>query len=228
MISQIVCEWHTSTRSQDCYATRFRSSRNSFQMTSLDDLTAWDKRRRPSEQLNAIVAVNLARLTNTPSILPAALYSCCQLSVDELLEGYTRPDGVTESLSTEDLRRCFKGKVQLCMQYMKRMDDVLDTLIEYDPEIEEGCTQSSNRMAGKKCQHAIKHMWHQWVFRMGDKDDCCCDALIPWEKIFPRHRRKQQSDERRLYPQCAETLQIRDAGDRENLWWRLSSILELE
>ncbi|KAH9910838.1 uncharacterized protein B0H18DRAFT_405977 [Fomitopsis serialis] len=35
----------------------------------------------------AITAVNLARLTNTPSILPSASYVCCQLPNHDLLDG---------------------------------------------------------------------------------------------------------------------------------------------
>ncbi|TFK84823.1 hypothetical protein K466DRAFT_495907 [Polyporus arcularius HHB13444] len=60
----------------------------------------------------AIAAVNLARLTDTPSILPSALYHCVLLQSDLLL-GFTREDGTKEYLSQEDLGKCIDGTAQL-------------------------------------------------------------------------------------------------------------------
>ncbi|KAH9932341.1 uncharacterized protein B0H18DRAFT_1102473 [Fomitopsis serialis] len=42
-------------------------------------------------------AVNVARLTNTPSILPSASYVCCQLPNHDLLDGASHSDGTVES-----------------------------------------------------------------------------------------------------------------------------------
>ena len=60
----------------------------------------------------AIGIVNLARLTDTPSLLPAALYICSNLG-DAVLDGWTREDGTTEYLSEQDLRLCINGRYAL-------------------------------------------------------------------------------------------------------------------
>lgn len=70
----------------------------------------WEKTRRPYSS-RAITAVNLAHLTNTPSILPTALYACCQLPDDNLLEGAVHSDGTTDTLNRSDLVKCLKAKV---------------------------------------------------------------------------------------------------------------------
>ncbi len=59
-----------------------------------------------------IGVVNLARLTNTPLFLPAALYACCYLR-GALLDGWTREDGTIEHLCAEDLKRCFHASIAL-------------------------------------------------------------------------------------------------------------------
>lgn len=53
----------------------------------------------------AIAAVNIARLTNTVSMLPFALYQVCTLG-GLMMDGYQRRDGTVEYLSTQDLRLC--------------------------------------------------------------------------------------------------------------------------
>ncbi|KAH9932309.1 uncharacterized protein B0H18DRAFT_987525 [Fomitopsis serialis] len=71
----------------------------------------------PYSALRAITAVNLARLTDTPSILPSAIYACCQLLDQVLLEGATHLDGTIETLGRGDLIKCMKAKVKFtCMQ----------------------------------------------------------------------------------------------------------------
>ncbi|KAI0669061.1 hypothetical protein C8Q78DRAFT_978943 [Trametes maxima] len=65
------------------------------------------------EPIHAISAIALARLTNTPSILPTAFYVCATLSPSEIMEGYTRRDGVIERLSKEDMKRCLNLRDRL-------------------------------------------------------------------------------------------------------------------
>lgn len=63
--------------------------------------------------IDMITAVNLARLTNTPSILPAALYGCCVLDDTSLLSGVLRENGTCEKLSDDDLQNCLDGREKL-------------------------------------------------------------------------------------------------------------------
>ncbi|KAH9932318.1 uncharacterized protein B0H18DRAFT_987551 [Fomitopsis serialis] len=84
--------------------------------------------RRPSLQSphHSITAVNLARLTETSSILPLALYDCCQLPVETLLNGHTYPGGRVEKLSADDVQRCIQALsvlgVQRTLAIVKSMD----------------------------------------------------------------------------------------------------------
>ena len=71
----------------------------------------------PKQQLafegpHAIGAVNLARLTDTPLMLPTALFWCCHLG-GALLDGWTREDGTVEHLSAADLKLCFDARFAL-------------------------------------------------------------------------------------------------------------------
>ena len=65
-----------------------------------------------TKDAHAIGAVNIARLTDTPSMLPFALYHCAYLG-GALLEGWKRRDGTVEQLSHADLQRCIDGRVTL-------------------------------------------------------------------------------------------------------------------
>ncbi|CCM05799.1 uncharacterized protein FIBRA_08033 [Fibroporia radiculosa] len=60
-----------------------------------------------------IVVVNLARLTDTPSLLPIGLYLCCLLDMDDLVDGCHYEDGSFDQLDSEDLKRCVAGKSHL-------------------------------------------------------------------------------------------------------------------
>ncbi|PCH43096.1 hypothetical protein WOLCODRAFT_74112 [Wolfiporia cocos MD-104 SS10] len=65
------------------------------------------------EPIDAITAVNLARLTKEHSMLPTALFICSQLPPDMLVRGVQRPDGSWEQLSPDDLARCIEGRTRL-------------------------------------------------------------------------------------------------------------------
>ncbi|OCH87259.1 hypothetical protein OBBRIDRAFT_889927 [Obba rivulosa] len=65
------------------------------------------------DEADTITVVNLARLTDTTSILPLALYGCCQLQ-QKLITGVTR-EGRHEELSRSDLLACIEGKDRLAL-----------------------------------------------------------------------------------------------------------------
>ena len=57
----------------------------------------------------AIAAVNIARLTDMPSMLPFALYLVCTLE-GSAIDGYERRDGSVEHLSAQDLKLCMNAR----------------------------------------------------------------------------------------------------------------------
>ncbi|KAH9829579.1 uncharacterized protein C8Q71DRAFT_843674 [Rhodofomes roseus] len=101
-------------RLQECYPTKLNDwddlgSFSPLRFGSTDDEDEVDARGT-----QAIVAVTLARLTETHSLLPAALYECCQLDSRVLIKGRIRPDGTAITLSPEDLAQCIDAKANLC------------------------------------------------------------------------------------------------------------------
>nr|VWP01114.1 Cytochrome P450 51 [Ganoderma boninense] len=68
------------------------------------------------DNIDMIGIANLARLTDTLSMLPGALFVCTLLSPGELLRGLTREDGTVEHLSADDLRRCLEGQRTLAIE----------------------------------------------------------------------------------------------------------------
>ncbi|KAI0632739.1 hypothetical protein C8Q77DRAFT_1262464 [Trametes polyzona] len=81
--------------------------------TDLDSYLA-ARRIRPSTwtRAHAIGVVNLARLINEPALLPAALMECCTLGAD-IVHGLAHDDGTRETLSPDDLGRCFVGRARM-------------------------------------------------------------------------------------------------------------------
>ncbi|TBU27555.1 hypothetical protein BD311DRAFT_665122, partial [Dichomitus squalens] len=54
--------------------------------------------------------VNLFRILDKPEMLATAVYACCRLSPDNLVNGFERADGTSETLSPADLVLCLKAQ----------------------------------------------------------------------------------------------------------------------
>ncbi|TBU29629.1 hypothetical protein BD311DRAFT_755928, partial [Dichomitus squalens] len=63
--------------------------------------------------IHHIAVVNLATLSDTPSLLPSALFACCSIPPNRLVQGFEREDGVQEQLSLDDLTRVLVGRADL-------------------------------------------------------------------------------------------------------------------
>ncbi|EPS95750.1 hypothetical protein FOMPIDRAFT_12386, partial [Fomitopsis schrenkii] len=72
-------------------------------------LVEWN-RLNPAYTTRAITDVNLARLTGTGAVLPAALYVCSQLPVEVLLGPALHYDGTFDALLKADLTKCVRGR----------------------------------------------------------------------------------------------------------------------
>ena len=80
-----------------------------------NDLFPPPKQHIAMEGSQYIGAVTLARLTDTPLMLPYALYQCSLLG-GSLLDGWKREDGTVEHLCTADVKRCFDGRIAIGQQ----------------------------------------------------------------------------------------------------------------
>ncbi|KAI1787620.1 hypothetical protein LXA43DRAFT_1098154 [Ganoderma leucocontextum] len=79
------------------------------------------------DRIHYIGAVNLARLTNTPLLLPMALYGCCYLG-GLLVGGWTREDGTVEHLCMADLKRCFDARITLVQEQFLLLSCLFDAV----------------------------------------------------------------------------------------------------
>ncbi|KAH9932275.1 uncharacterized protein B0H18DRAFT_987382 [Fomitopsis serialis] len=119
----------------------------------------------------AIIAVNLADLTNTPSILPSALYACCQLPDDKALLGASLSDGTLETLSKDNLLRRSNGRVKLAFKQAL----VIHELFVHRFSDSEGCTTA------RVCRGTIRDMREEAIERI-DGDEV--NVLSSWDAFL--------------------------------------------
>ncbi|TBU53872.1 hypothetical protein BD310DRAFT_128043 [Dichomitus squalens] len=135
-----------------------------------DNFDAWYRStlvRPPSFQaVHSIAVVNLARLTNTPSMLPTALMDCCTLG-PEIVDGLVREDGTRETLPLDDLGRCFVGRAKMA-QASARIAHLM-----FRPPVSAACRQPAC------CQRVLQRLLNE----LGNaRDDVisCVDWYASW------------------------------------------------
>nr|VWP02333.1 Phospholipid-transporting ATPase (EC [Ganoderma boninense] len=87
---------------------------------------------------HCIGVVNIARLTNTPSLLPATLYTCTLLGAT-VMNGWEREDGCVEYLSTDDLKRCFDARERLCQERAMVLCKIFDNRLSQRCDTADTC-----------------------------------------------------------------------------------------
>ena len=102
--------------------------------------------------VDAIVAVNLARLIEMLSMPHFPLYECCRLSGDALLSGRKRSDGLLDTLSTSDLALCFNAKGCLCARTVVFVTQLF--VSRNLPSNTNMCTASTTCCASVFCLHS--------------------------------------------------------------------------
>ncbi|KAI1795319.1 hypothetical protein LXA43DRAFT_1178792 [Ganoderma leucocontextum] len=164
--------------------------------------------RRPSpapqlalEPVHNIGAVNLARLTDTPSILPLALYGCAYLD-GALFDGWTREDGTIEHLSNADLRRCADARVALAHEH----HSILSRL--FDHAASAACTRPD------RCAAELRRL-----HRVAIRSDVRRTAIMDWSagvRILERHGV--------LCGPCSDELLERNDSERKKIFDKLPDI----
>lgn len=98
---------------------------------------------------DAVIAVNLAHLTQTFSVLPTALYMCCQLPSSTIVSGVIRNAcGPIEKLSDNDVVRCMDARVDLARF------NLLSTFQIWNPRVSHLCTDTA------RCSATLEHQTH--------------------------------------------------------------------
>ena len=126
-----------------------------------------------------IGVIQLARLTDNPSLLPLAFYRCAMLG-GRVAQGWTREDGSVMYLSPDDLQRCINGYAWICRKVEKRIRRV------FTPEPSQSCPtrDECHRSATALCdallrdQNVRRNFWRDLFGGLG--------YFIPeWTEKFP-------------------------------------------
>ena len=149
---------------------------------------------------NPIGVINLARLTDTPALLPAAFYLTCQMG-GKILEGWKREDGTVEYLSEGDLRLCMDGLVSLGGD-LAHLRFLISRVLPNDQ-----CT------CRKICQREMKRM-QNYIYCHG------IDALRDWKSILGTYDCVACDG-------CTEALLKSATDGRRMIWNMLPSIFKV-
>ncbi|TFK79702.1 hypothetical protein K466DRAFT_505139 [Polyporus arcularius HHB13444] len=154
-----------------------------------------------------IGVVNIARLTNTPSLLPYSLYMCANLG-GEVLKGYTREDGSVEYLSPDDLRRCIDARSRLSCRGLAMCSRIFADTVNKE------CTTRSS------CCTSLKTAFWEVAQRGNPAKTCILD---PWGHIISRSARAHS-----ICPCCKQEMLLRDEEECRVAWNALPEIFDLE
>ncbi|TBU62631.1 hypothetical protein BD310DRAFT_917847 [Dichomitus squalens] len=156
---------------------------------------------------HGIGAVQLARLTNNPGMLPVALY-LCSLDASVLAHGWTRADGTVERLEPEDLERCIDGYEIL----REETSTVLARIFQFASSWE--CT------APNSCEVLCLAVFHALASAFSERHT----LLHSWEDMYDEW---MVSSHVTLCTACMEALCEREKEQRSAIWRRLPKIYGL-
>lgn len=155
--------------------------------------------------------VNIARLTQSHTILPTALVVCCDaLCSRSLLFGVEREDGTLETLDDDDLVRCVSAKRDLIRASTKA---VLAAFAPFDTprcEHHSECQQEFRNFLLPYFVENLEVITREHLFSTWDclvDDDLLCQVAI--------------------CDQCVEHLGERVRSEQKKVWERLPEILDL-
>ncbi|EIW56790.1 uncharacterized protein TRAVEDRAFT_170761 [Trametes versicolor FP-101664 SS1] len=174
---------------------------------SFDTWARVDPPRPPAFQgVHSIGVVNLARMTNTDVLLPTALMNCCMLDATDLVHGFAREDGTAETLSADDLGRCFLGRAALMQA------NTLATLALFNQTLAEGCTRR------EVCAPVFLRLLDE--LRNHEKVVCTLDWYKYWSDYIDG-----RDDDRRLCTPCYKMLLEREKQQHREIWRRLPELM---
>ena len=156
-----------------------------------------------TKEEHAIGAVNLARLTDTPSMLPLALYRCAYLG-GALLDGWKRRDGTVEELSRADLQRCIDGRIALAEEQRILVYHL------FDEEPSEDCELPW------LCEETLRGLQENAMVSRDNKD---CPPLADWTVVWAT------SD---LCEDCKGVLVVHNRRLQRQVWNKLPEIFDIE
>lgn len=140
-----------------------------------------DTLRDIAPSMDAIVAVNLARLTDTLAMLPMLLYECCRLPGDTLVAGRMRPCGLIDHLSPGDLALCFDAKGRLCARTLTLISKLFVSSNLLSDQFNLKCATP------KICRASVFSLRAKWTEQALSG---CSDLLRDWGRIIKNRNHK--------------------------------------
>ncbi|PIL26442.1 hypothetical protein GSI_12200 [Ganoderma sinense ZZ0214-1] len=166
-------------------------------------LLSWD-------DAGPIAVVNIARLTDTPSLLPIALYECCNLG-EILIDGRKGEDGTVEHLSPADLKRCVRAR----NEFAKEASALTSTIFNSGPSGD--CTTLD------LCTASL-HSFLVQIMTDGSVADSA--VLENWDYVVRRGARPRNNQG--YCSACERELLARASRETERVWSRLPKIFDIE
>ncbi|TBU37150.1 hypothetical protein BD309DRAFT_1084851 [Dichomitus squalens] len=170
--------------------------------------TAFRKPQMSRDQ--TIRLIKLARLVDANDLLFLGVWSAAYLTPQKLSQGFLRPDGTHEVLSTSDLALCFSARERLTQEHVKRI------MRWATPAVAPKCEARGPR--GKTCYVELAKALR---LTEGDLDDC------PVPEDF---RTWYLRDDQKLgiCTDCLALLSKRQAKGQMDIWRRLPKIIGVE
>ena len=147
----------------------------------------------------AIAAVNIARLTDMPSMLPFALYLVCTLE-GGAIDGYERRDGSVEHLSAQDLKLCMNARGALAWGLSALAKSVFFS------------TEYSECMQPNSCLFILSDISDDALDRVRGE----CDVLKPYRDFINGWTKNHP-----LCKACKQKLLTREREERGMAWMKL-------
>ncbi|RPD76886.1 hypothetical protein L226DRAFT_459128, partial [Lentinus tigrinus ALCF2SS1-7] len=149
------------------------------------------------ERIHSIGVVNLARLVGADKWLPGALMGCCMLGA-ELIDGFQREDGTRETLSLDDLGRCYLGRANLVEANATATLKLLRQTLSPDCRRPERCEPTLRQLLGdladieqhKKTVFNLRWDW-SWTPYVDRQD---VERELCWEcyRMLGKHGRQKE------------------------------------
>ncbi|KAI1791592.1 hypothetical protein LXA43DRAFT_422413 [Ganoderma leucocontextum] len=185
------------------------------------------------DPIHAICAISLARLTNTPSILPAAFYVCAALGPD-LVRGLSLEagDGFAERLAPEDMRLCLEMKAHLVAENTRAAFLLFrfpGTQICQRTYGQGTCAEVWRRMLEQAGVYRVPHpiaserVMDSWV----GNADCLPTTMLTVGPTPGSVVHMPSYTQRTLCKGCRNHLQVRDQEVRRQIWRRLPEFVGL-
>lgn len=198
-----------------------------YYTTSFDAWTEHNSRLpwQPGNAAYAICAINLARLTNASSILPAAFYMCATLG-PYLADGALLEDGSTEKLTSEDMHLVFEMRTRLAVENAQA------GFLLFQPQLVKRCSGGTRwggcaAVRAKLLEDAGQFNAPHPIASERALDSWMWNAEVPTMSIFDRLEGRRQELRQYLCDGCMEHLRVRERELRRQTWRKLPGLLGL-